>query len=523
MSPATDPTTELSGTVCDHDALVILHLRGGGVDDRSNRDRLGLLALDLGAGQNQQVGAVAAHSRGKVVELEQGVEPLRVVLVAFEVVDQRQLLVDQRPAAPRHRLEHVADVQLQPRLLGRHQQRLLVQVVDGVGDLPDLVGGVHGDRLDRSRLLARADAFDLGGQFLVRDPQRAFAEPPKGPHQRSGDQQHQQQCDQERGQHDRGVPDGRGARRRRLLVHRGGDRRRGVVNDPLGDVLGGLQRGQQVRVTDQHRGRVGDDGHPGDHLVLQCLRLRRADVQHLVHPEQRGRLGTGERDHRRAQFGLGHVAATVDQQLLHEHLAACAHRAAEALGFRPDLFVVDPNRSDDRVLGGQQDRRVRRHRVAQLDAVRRDPVQQRRAAVQQRGDTGPDVGIDVGAGQFALKLGAGVIERLARHRAVGPDRIGEQSAFQCPVVVFDRPDHVGEVNDMAQIPGGHHAVVDAQTAEHRGEHHRNDDDRKYFPARRPVRRGPPRRALGRRRGGFFFCLLRQHRLLEHSHRIGPIC
>ena len=49
----------------------------------------------LRAGQHQQVGAVAAHPGGQVVEAEQAVEPIGILLVALQPVDQRQLLVDQ--------------------------------------------------------------------------------------------------------------------------------------------------------------------------------------------------------------------------------------------------------------------------------------------------------------------------------------------------------------------------------------------------------------------------------------------
>ena len=128
-----------------------------------DRHRLGLLARHLRAGEHQQVGAVAAHPGGQVVEAEQALQPLGVLLVAFEAVDQRQLLVDQRPAAPRQRLEHVADLQLQPGLLAGQQHGLLVQLVDGVRDLADLFGGVHRDRLDAARLAAGADAVRSRG------------------------------------------------------------------------------------------------------------------------------------------------------------------------------------------------------------------------------------------------------------------------------------------------------------------------------------------------------------------------
>ena len=87
-------------------------------------------------------------------------------------------------------------------------------------DLADLLRGLHRDRLDRHRLLAGVDAFDLGGQILVRDPQRTLAQPPQRPHQRPGDEEHEDQRGQDPAEDDRGVADRRVASRRRLLIHR---------------------------------------------------------------------------------------------------------------------------------------------------------------------------------------------------------------------------------------------------------------------------------------------------------------
>ena len=110
MSPAMAPKISLSGTVDGYHPVIVLDLGGGGVDDRRQRHRLRLSPRGLRAGQHQQVGAVAAHPGGEVVEAEQAVQPLRVLLVALEPVDQRELLVHQRPVAPRQRLEHVIDL-----------------------------------------------------------------------------------------------------------------------------------------------------------------------------------------------------------------------------------------------------------------------------------------------------------------------------------------------------------------------------------------------------------------------------
>ena len=105
------------------DAGVVLDLGGRGVDQGRHRHRVGLLARHLRACEHQEVGAVSAHPRGQVIEPEQALQPLRILLVAFQPVDERELLVDQRAAAPRQRLEHVADLQLQPALLAGQEAR----------------------------------------------------------------------------------------------------------------------------------------------------------------------------------------------------------------------------------------------------------------------------------------------------------------------------------------------------------------------------------------------------------------
>ena len=105
-----------------------------------------------------------------------------------------QLLVDQRAAAPRQRLEHVADLQLQARLLAGQEHRLFVEFVDGVGDLPDLLGGVHRQRLDGPGRPAGPHPLELAGEVFVRDPQRAVAQPAQRPDQRAGHEQHDQRA-----------------------------------------------------------------------------------------------------------------------------------------------------------------------------------------------------------------------------------------------------------------------------------------------------------------------------------------
>ena len=164
--------------------------------DRRDGHRVGLLARHLRTGEHQQVGAVSAHPRGEVVEPEQALQPLGVLLVALQPVDQRELLIDQRAAAPRQRLEHVADLQLQPALLAGQEDGLFVQFVDGVRDLADLLGGVHRDRIDGSGFLARPHPLDLARQVVVRDPQGAVAQRAQRADQRPRHQDDEQQRQQ---------------------------------------------------------------------------------------------------------------------------------------------------------------------------------------------------------------------------------------------------------------------------------------------------------------------------------------
>ncbi len=253
----------------------------------------------------------------------------------------------------------------------------------------------------------------------------------------------------------------------------------------------------QVRVVDQHGGRVGHDRHPLDELFLQLLGLGRADPEHLAHPEQRRRLGAGQRDHRHAQLGLRQLTAEVHQQLLDHHLAAGADSPAQAQRLGADVLVVDPDRAVDRVLGGQQDRRVRLHPVAQPDAVRRDLVHQRLAAADHRVDALADVRCDVGVGQPSLQFLPAGVELGQRRLGVTAGRTRQHCAVERGHVALDRGHHFGAVGGPAQIGGRRRARVDAQSAERAGQNQRHQNDREHFPANRPIRDRPSRWSLGR--------------------------
>ena len=329
------------------------------------------------------------------------------------------------------------------------------------------------------------------------DPKRAVAQRAQRPDQRPRHQDDEQQRQQDRAEHDRRVADRLGARGGGFGLDRAGHRGHRRVDHLGGDLVGRLQRRRQVRVVDQRDGRVGDDCRPPDVLGLQLLGLRRADAEHLAHAEQRRRLGTGEGDHARALLGLGQLGAQVDQQLLHHHLTAGADGAGQALRLGADALVVDANRAGDRVLGGQQDRRVERDPVDQADGVRRDLVQQRLAAVEHARDALSDVGRDVGrVVEPTLQLRAAGVEGAHRGLRVATGRRRQDRAVERGHVANDRGHHFGAVGGALQITGFDRVRVDAQPAEGAGQNQRHQDDRKHLPADRPILQRPSGRTFG---------------------------
>lgn len=251
-----------------------------------------------------------------------------------------------------------------------------------------------------------------------------------------------------------------------MVLDGGGDGRGRRVDDLRGDVVGGLQRLTQVGVAHQPDGGVRHQGHPPDHLFLQLLRVRRADPEHLGHPGQRRRFGAGQRDHRGAQFRLGEVTAEVDQKLLHRHLAARADGSAEAECLGADLLVVDPHRTVDRVLGGQQNRGIRGDAAPEVDVVGRDPVQQRLAVVEQTGHAGTHVGFDVDAVELVLQFLFVGVECVQRGLGVAARGIRQQGAFQGRHVFLDRWHQFGTVGGQSEIVRVSPPRLNAQTAEY---------------------------------------------------------
>ena len=150
------------------DARVVLDLGLCGAQHVHQRGRLPLHAGRVGAGEDQQVFVVAAHSGGQVVELEQLGQPVRVLFTALQPVEVTDEPVDQDLRAPGEVDEHGGDGGPQHGLLGRGADGLEVYGVERLGHLAELVPAPYRQRLgDLQRDLLRAE---LRGQRRVAQP-----------------------------------------------------------------------------------------------------------------------------------------------------------------------------------------------------------------------------------------------------------------------------------------------------------------------------------------------------------------
>ncbi len=274
------------------DALVGLHLGGGGPQDVHQRDRLVPAAAGLLAGEDQEVLAVAAHTGREVVQPEQALQLVRVGLVVLQVGDEGQLALDERLVAAREVGEDRVDVAPQHGLLGREADRLAVHLVEGAGDLADLVLAGDRDRLDAGVHPARigpGELVDERGQPLLGDREGGRAQLPHRAAHLAGHEPGQEEGGQQGDDHDRGVDDGVGPGAGRdvgglghglvdeLVLDRGvsvelrrGGRHPGLGGDPLrlellgvlaqADLLGHAVVDRAVdgrRRHERHAGRVG--------------------------------------------------------------------------------------------------------------------------------------------------------------------------------------------------------------------------------------------------------------------------
>ncbi len=255
------------------DALVLLHLGGGGAQHVDQRHRGVPAAAGLLAREDEQVLAVAAHTGREVVQLEEVLQLVRVGLVVLQLGDQCQLALDEALAAARQVGEDRVDVPSQQRLLGGQRDRLLVHLVEGAGDLADLVLAVQRDRRDRGVHAVRVGLGELLDQVreaVVGDLQRGAVQRAHTEDHRAGDRAGQQTGDDERREHDHGVEDGVG--------EGAGLEARRVGDDLVQQLALGGAQARQVgggRLLPVRRGETGRDGL-GDGLVGRVLALAQA-------------------------------------------------------------------------------------------------------------------------------------------------------------------------------------------------------------------------------------------------------
>ena len=205
------------GRGVDADALVVLDLGHRRVDHVGDAELLEARRPARRTTEDHEALGRPAHAGGEVVEAEQLLEALRVLLVLLQRLDQRELLVDEGGVAPREGHEHGADLRPQLGLPGRQGDRLPVHVVDGAGELAELLLGVHVDRDDLVRLLALPDPVDRLGQLHVGHVEGTGAHPAERVDQRAGDDQGEQHGGEQREQDDGGVGERAGLRRRGAL------------------------------------------------------------------------------------------------------------------------------------------------------------------------------------------------------------------------------------------------------------------------------------------------------------------
>ena len=124
----------------DRDSRVILYLGDGTAHHVYHPHGGGPAAAGRGAGQDDQALGVAAHARGEVIETEQVIQGLGIGGTPLHLVQQRQLTVQQRLAAPGQAAEHVVDAAAKLGLLHRGPDGGLPDQVERLADPSDLVG-----------------------------------------------------------------------------------------------------------------------------------------------------------------------------------------------------------------------------------------------------------------------------------------------------------------------------------------------------------------------------------------------
>ncbi len=400
------------------DALVLLDLGDGGAHRVGDRERAGATTTGGGAGEDEQGVAVAPHAGCEVVEAEQALQALRVLLVALEALDEGELLLDEGGAATRERLEHVADLDTQACLLTREGQRLLVEVVDGPGELADLLLGVDRDGLERRRLLAVADAADGVGQAVPRDVEGAVAHSP---------QRHEQRAEQ-------GQDDDEGGEQ--------GQDDQGDVDERLGAVLGGLgpQAGLELgELTVQQRpvcrvAALERAGHDGE-LLRRHRRLLQVDTAGGVLVDELADV-RGVRDGRLV-LQAGHEGG-----LGTDELDGVLRAARVVLVGEVQLLAGHGALGSDGVLQGNQ-------------GLHRRHVVEAQLADDGGDDAGGARGL-VDRDRQGTRLAGGLANTLAEDQrllGLGADALGDGGLLEGPVDLLDRA-VVGAGGGLQALPAG---------------------------------------------------------------------
>ncbi len=406
------------GDAGELDALVLLHLGGGGAQHVDQGDRLVPAAAGLLAREDQEVLAVAAHTGREVVQSEEVLQLVRVGLVVLEVGDQGQLALDQRLVAAREVGEDRVDVAPQQGLLGGEPDGLAVDLVEGAGHLADLVRGRDRDGRD-----AGVDPAGVGARELVHQHRQALLGDAEGggaqlthgtthlTRHHTGQDERGQQRDHHGGTGDQGV-------------------RAGVVGD-----AGGLAHGLVGEVGLDLAVRVelgGVDGPPvlgGDALLAQCDALG-------------GLGGLQARDARDHAGGVGRRRDVVPARGL--RLLGGLLRPRPAVGLQlllrgPQLRLVGRGAAAEVLLDGDVLQvRVRGERHALLgqalvagagldQQVRADgPLQRQRRLGQRQGVDGPAVAGDVAGAEaeFVGELHQRVLDGDVALLGLHPGQLG---------------------------------------------------------------------------------------------------
>ena len=188
----------------DVDALVVLDLADRAAHDIDDRHGIAPAAAGRGAGQDDQVLGVSPHAGGEMVDPVQVLELIRLRLAAFHPVEQRELAVQQRLAAPGDVEEDLVDAAPDVRLLHRGLYGGALHLVERPADLADLVVAVgQWRRLDvHVDSLAALQPPDHGGQPLAGHLERLAAQPGQAADDRAADLHRDDDRDDQRGETD---------------------------------------------------------------------------------------------------------------------------------------------------------------------------------------------------------------------------------------------------------------------------------------------------------------------------------